>query len=231
MEASGSRQRREAPDELGPLPGGHHGLSREQVAESQRERLLAGIAHVVAKRGYRGSTITEIVKVASVSSRDFYENFESKEECFLAAFEAVLAHLEEIVTAAVAPIGDWPHRVVAAIRTALEFFAAEPDLARLCLVETLTATPPIAIRFREAVVGATAYLEPGRAERADGGAALPDSTEDSLIGGLVFFGSRSTLAGDPLPELLPDLVDFVLSPYLGPEGARRLADESAATGS
>lgn len=222
-----SQAKRETPSELGPLPGGHHGLSPEQVAESQRERLLAGLAHVVAERGYRAATITEIVKAASVSTRAFYENFPSKEECFLAAFEAVLAHLQELIAEAVEPLDDWPHRVVAGLRAALDFFAAEPDLARLCLVETVTATPPIAARFREAVIAAIPYLEPGRGERPDDDAALPDSTEDSLIGGLVIIVSRSILAGAPLPVLLPDLADFVLSPYLGPEAAKRLAREAA----
>lgn len=226
MSARRSQPERE-PAELGPLPGGHHGLSPEQVAESQRERLLAGLAHAIAERGYRATTISEIVKVASVSTRAFYENFESKEECFLAAFEAVLAHLEELIAAAVEPVDDWPHRVIAALRAALDFFTEEPDLARLCLVETVTATPPIAARFREAVIGAIPYLESGRAERPDGGAALPDSTEDSLIGGLVIFASRSILAEAPLADLLPDLVDFVLSPYLGPDAAKRLAREAA----
>jgi AcrR family transcriptional regulator len=222
-----SQAKREAHSELGPLPGGHHGLSPEQVAESQRERLLAGLAHVVSERGYGATTITEIVKAATVSTRAFYENFDSKEECFLAAFEAVLAHLEELIAEAVQPVPDWPHRVIAALRAALDFFAEEPDLARLCLVETVTATPPIAARFREAVIGAIPYLEPGRAERADDDATLPDSTEDSLIGGLVIFASRSILADAPLTALLPDLVDFVLSPYLGPETAKRFAREAA----
>ena len=227
MPARRSQAKREARSELGPLPAGHHGLSPKQVAESQRERLLAATAHVVAERGYRAATITEIHRVASVSSRTFYESFSSKEECFIATFEAVLSHLRELVGEAVEPIPDWPHRVVAALRAALGFFAAEPDLARLCLVETVTATPPIAARFREAVLGAIPCLEPGRAERPDGGSALPDSTEDSLIGGLVVFASRSILAGAPLTDLLPDLVEFVLSPYLGPEEAKRLAREAA----
>jgi AcrR family transcriptional regulator len=222
-----SQSKREAGSDLGPLPSGHHGLSPEQVAESQRERLLAGVAQVVAERGYGATTIGEIVKVASVSTRGFYENFKGKEDCFLAAFEAVLGHLHDLIGEAVEPIPDWPHRVIAALRAGLEFFAAEPDLARLCLVETVTATPPIAARFREAVLDAIPSLEPGRAERPDGGAALPDSTEDSLIGGLVVFASRSILAGAPLTDLLPDLVDFVLSPYLGPEAAKRLAREAA----
>jgi AcrR family transcriptional regulator len=210
------------------LPGGHHGLSPAQVAESQRERLLAGIAQAVAQNGYKAATITQIVKAASVSSRAFYENFDSKEECFLAAFDAVAGHLEELLAEAVRRRQDWPHRVVAALRAALEFFAAEPDLARLCLVEPVTATPVIAARFREAVVGCTPYLQLGRDERPQG-KDLPESTEDSLLGGLIALVSRSILAAsEPLEDLLPDLVEFVLAPYLGFAAAKELAREAAA---
>ncbi|MBA3866586.1 MAG: TetR/AcrR family transcriptional regulator [Solirubrobacterales bacterium] len=212
--------------ELGPLPAGHHGLSREQVAESQRERLLAAIAHVVAADGYKGATIADIVKAASVSSKAFYENFSSKEECFLGAFEAVLAHLEELIAAAVAPVPDWPHQVTAALRAGLDFFAAEHDLGRMFLVEPVTATPVIAARFRAAVLAAIPHLQRGRAEGGEA-ASLPESTEDSLLGGLVVLVSRSILAGEePLSGVLPDLVEFVLAPYLGPERAKELAEES-----
>ena len=214
--------------ELGPLPGGHHGLSAEQVAESQRERLLAAVAHLVAERGYRATTITEIVKSASVSTRVFYKHFSSKEDCFLAAFEAVLGHLEQLIDAAVEPIPDWPHRVVAALRAALHLFAVEPDLARFFLLETVTASPAIATRFREAVLAWVPRLQTGRAERP-AAQALPASTEDALLGGAISLARRSILAGDgkPLDALLPDLVEFVLAPYLGPEAAKKLALEAA----
>ena len=226
-EESGDRQ--EQPGELGPLPGGHHGLSREQILESQRERLLAAIAHEVAARGYPATTITEIVKLASVSTRDFYEHFGGKEECFLAAFDAVRDHLEELLAAAAASQPDWPHQLIAALGAALDFFAAEPDLARLCLVEPVSATPTIAIRFREAVLACVPALDKGRSEMGDG-AALPPSTEDSLLGGIVSLTTRSILAGETenLPALLPDLVEFTLSPYLGAERAAELAAEPRA---
>lgn len=224
--------KREVPVEpdLGPLPGGHHGLSREQVLESQRERLLAALAHVVAAEGYRQATIGEIVKAASVSSRAFYENFESKEDCFLAAFDAVVGHLRELIAAAVKDAdGGWPESVIAALRATVEFFADEPDLARLCLVEPITASPAIATRFRAAVLSGIPYLEPGRAERP-GGEPLPDSTEDLLLGGLIVLMARAILAGEPgsLPGRLPDLIEFALSPYLGSERAKRLALEASA---
>jgi AcrR family transcriptional regulator len=217
-----------AGSELGPLPGGHHGLSREQVLESQRERLLAAIAHTVARDGYRATTITAIVKEASVSSRAFYENFDSKEECFLAAFDAVAGHLEELIAQAVKDRPDWPRQVIAALREALRFFAAEPDLARLCLVEPVSSTPAIAGHLRQIVAGLIPYLRLGRAERPDA-EPLPDSTEDSLLGGLIILTSRSFLVGDPdsLEDLLPDLAEFVLSPYVGPAQAKELAREAA----
>jgi AcrR family transcriptional regulator len=210
--------------ELGPLPGGHHGLSREQILESQRERLLAAIARDVASRGYHAATITDLVKLASVSTRDFYEHFESKEECFLAAFDAVRDHLEELIAAAVADQPDWPHQVIAALRAVLQFFATETELARLCLVEPVSATPTIAIRFRTAVLACVPALAQGRQEMPDA-EPLPPSTEDSLLGGIVSLATRSILAGETetLPALLSDLVEFTLGPYLGSDRAAELA--------
>jgi AcrR family transcriptional regulator len=215
--------RREQRVELGPLPGGHHGLSRQQILESQRERLLAAMAQEVAAQGYRATTITEVVKAASVSTRDFYEHFDGKEECFLAAFDAVRDHLADVIGAAVAEQPDWPMELIAALRTALEFFAAEADLARLCLLEPVSATPTIAIHFRETVLACVPGLARGRDEAAD--RSLPPSTEDSLLGGMISLASRCILAGETekLPTLLPDLVEFALTPYLGAERAAEMA--------
>ena len=217
------------PAELGPLPGGHHGLSREQIADSQRERLLAAIAQEVAARGYRATTITEVVKLASVSTRDFYELFGGKEECFLAAFDVLRDHLEELIREAAAGEQDWPHQVVAALRAGLAFFAAEPDLARICLIESVSATPAIAVRFREAVLACVPALAKGRTELDDADSLLPE-TEDAILGGIVSLATRSIIAGEArgLAALLPDLVDFALSPYLGAERAAALAQEVSA---
>jgi len=225
--AEGDPQARDPLDELGPLPGGHHGLSREQILDSQRERLLAAIAHEVAAHGYRATTITGIVKTASVSTRDFYEHFEGKEDCFLAAFEAVRDHVQELVNAAVAEEPEWPRQVVAALRTVLNFFAAHPDRAQLCISESVSATPSIAVRFRVAILSCAPALARGRTA-TPAGKSLPLSTEDSLLGGIISLTTRSILTGETeeLPALLPDLVEFTLSPYLGAEPAAELASAS-----
>jgi AcrR family transcriptional regulator len=215
-------------EELGPLPAGRHGYSREQVAHHQRERLIAGLAVAVAERGYGAVTIAHITSAARVSRRVFYEHFEGKEECFLAAFEVVLDHLRELVAAAVEPVPDWPHRAIAAARAALSFFAAEPDLARLCLVESRSAGPAVSARFAEAAAELVPLLEQGRDERT-AERPLPESTEDSVIGALLSLAFRKVAAGeaDRLEDLLPDCAEFILSPYLGPDQASRLAREAA----
>lgn len=210
--------------ELGPLPGGHHGLSRAQVVDSQRERLLAAIVTVVAARGYRGATVTGIVKEASVSSRVFYEHFADKEEAFRTAFDAVVDHLAELLSEAAAEReGDWPAQAAAVLAALTRFFSAEPELARFCLVEPATATPEIIGHYRATLLRCVPFLERGREQRDDG-AALPASTEDSILGGLLSLTSRAILTNTPLlADLLPDLTEFALAPYIGSDRARALS--------
>jgi AcrR family transcriptional regulator len=220
-----------ADETLGPLPAGRHGFSREQVEHNQRERLIAGLATAVAEHGYAAVTITHITAEAKVSRRVFYANFEGKEECFLAAFEVLAGHVRELAAEATEGIPDWPHQAVAAARAVLAFLASEPDLARLCLVESQGAGPQVAARFHEAVHEAVPFLEVGRAER-ERDRPLPDSTEESTIGALVSLAGRKVAAGEAeqLEDLLPDCAEFILSPYLGAEEARRLSGEIRDTG-
>jgi len=212
---------------LGPLPAGRHGFSREQVAHNQRERLIAGLASAVAEHGYTAVTITHITKAARVSRRVFYANFESKEECFLAAFEVVVGYIRELAAEAIEPIGDWPHQAITASRAVLSFLSSEPDLARLCLVESQSAGPAVSARLHEAAHEVVPFLERGRAERP-AGPELPPTTEESTIGALVMLASRKVAAGEAagLEDLLPDFAEFILAPYLGADEALRLARDA-----
>jgi AcrR family transcriptional regulator len=214
----------EESDDLGPLPAGRHGFSREQVAHHQRERLIAALAEIVVERGYNEVTVSDIAAKAKVSKRTFYEHFDSKESCFLVAFDIVIDHLHDLIDAAIQPLGDWPSQTVEALRTVLRFFASEPNLARLCMVESLTAGPKVAERYREAILGFAPLLKPGRQEHK-GAESLPDSIEDTVIGSLATVITREIAAGrtGELEQLLPDFTAFVLMPYLGQDEARRLA--------
>lgn len=121
------------------LPPGTHGLAREVVRASQRERLLASVIEAVAEEGYAAARLADIVKRANVSRRTFYEHFTDKEECFLAAYDAGSEALFERVINAHAQTGDWPQRARAAVRAYLTAFAEQPAYAQATMVEILGA--------------------------------------------------------------------------------------------
>ncbi len=216
------------PPELARLPPGRHGLPREFVIHNQRERLIAGLAEAIAENGYSGTTIAHITRHAAVSRRTFYEHFSSKDECFVAAYDTVMEELVGRVSTAFEAEDDWPHAVKAGIGAMLEFLAAEPHLARLCMVEALVAGPVVVERYDAAIQSFVPYFQTGREGRPpEVLSRLSPTTEEALVGGMVSLISRRIIAGkaEQLEELLPDLVEFTLTPYLGSQEAAELAQE------
>lgn len=207
---------------LARLPPGRHGLPREFVAENQRGRLAAGIIATVAEHGYHDATITRIAAAAGVSRRTFYTYFSSKQECFFDAYDQIAAHLHEETVAAAAPHEEWPDRVVARLRTALEIFAANPDLVRFFLVEAPRAGEEVAARYREGTSRALVDLTGDKPQTAR---QPSEAAEYAVMGGMatLIVGKVNAGEGDRLPALLPDLVELVLTPYLGREEAVRVA--------
>jgi AcrR family transcriptional regulator len=216
----------EYPPELSRLPPGRHGLPREFVVHNQRERLIAGLAEAVAENGYASTTIGHITRHAAVSRRTFYEHFGSKDECFVAAYDTVMQQLGERVAAAFEEGDDWPHAVKAGIAAMLGFLASEPNLARLCMVEALVAGPVVVDRYDAAIQSLVPYFQAGREGRSpEVLERLSPTTEEALVGGMVSLISRRIIAGRTaeLVELLPDLVEFTLTPYIGSSEAAKVA--------
>ena len=216
------------PPELARLPPGRHGLPREFVTHNQRERLIAGLAEAVAENGYSGTTIAHITRHAAVSRRTFYEHFSSKDECFVAAYDTVMAELRERVSEGFEEADDWAHGVRSGIAAMLAFLAAEPQLARLSMVEALVAGPVVIEHYDAAIQSFVPYFRSGREGRPpEVLARLSPTTEEALVGGMVSLISRRIIAGkaEDLEELLPDLVEFTLTPYLGSQEAAEVARE------
>jgi AcrR family transcriptional regulator len=216
------------PPELSRLPPGRHGLPREFVVHNQRERLIAGLAEAVAENGYSGTTIAHITRHAAVSRRTFYEHFSSKDECFVAAYDTVMAELRERVAEAFDQEEEWPGAVRAGIAAMLEFLTAEPNLARLSMVEALVAGPVVVERYDAAIQSLVPYFQAGREGRSpEILSRLSPTTEEALVGGMVSLISRRIFAdrAEELESLLPDLVEFTLTPYLGSAEAARIARE------
>jgi AcrR family transcriptional regulator len=221
--------RPEQPDELARLPHGRHGLPPEFVEHNQRQRLLASLIRTVAEVGYNGATITNLTEGAGVTTRTFYKYFDSVEACYIAAFDAAVELLGERLARAWSGEEPWPQRVRASLAAALELFAGSPELARVLLTEPFVAGPEIARRYQEQIELLAGYLREGRALHPEA-ASFPATTERGLIGSVASQIGRKSAAGEAgsLPSLLPELTQFLLTPYLGTSEARRLAfDEPA----
>jgi AcrR family transcriptional regulator len=222
-------QSQEYPPELSRLPPGRHGLPREFVVHNQRERLIAGLAEAVAENGYASTTIAHITRHAAVSRRTFYEHFASKDACFVAAYDTVMDELRERVGEAFEAEEEWPRAIRAGIAAMLSFLAGEPNLARLCMVEALVAGPVVVERYDAAIQSLVPYFEAGRKGRPrEVLSRLSPTTEEALVGGMVSLISRRIFAGRTaeLEALLPDLVEFALTPYVGSAAAAEVARQS-----
>lgn len=125
------------------LSAGPHGLEPAVVERVQRERVLEAMSKVVAEVGYQDATIGKVLARARISKITFYELFDNKEQCFLAAYDDALDQAFERIQRACAAERAAPaeQRLGAAIDALLDFLAEEPDVARLCVVEVLAAGP------------------------------------------------------------------------------------------
>ena len=182
------------------------------------------LPQTVAEHGYNKTTVALITDAASVSRRTFYEHFSGKEDCFLAAFDALSTHLFGLMAEAVAGQSEWSDQVAAALIAPLRFFASHPELARVYMVEAVSAGEIMADRREERARRLTAFLEAGRSQRI-GNRDLADGLEEAIAGGIITLLFSRVRAGEAeqLERFAPAMIEFALSPYLGIEEARKLA--------
>jgi AcrR family transcriptional regulator len=205
------------------LPRGRHGLSREFVAQNQRERLLGAIAETLDELGYDKTTVSSIGAHAHVSKSDFYRHFDSKDDCFVGAYDDAVARLRAEVVSACAGRNGWADGVCAAIAAGLAWLAREPARANLLLVEGLRAGRDVYERYLAALQGFVPLLRDG----ASGDVVVPrapEATDEAVLGGMASLIARRVLAGETeeLEKFFPDVAQFALAPYLGAAEARRI---------
>lgn len=206
-----------------PLPGQQR-LPREFIAFHQRARIVAALAEETSAKGYREVTIADVVKRAGIARNTFYENFSSKEECLLSAQEQAMASAFGRVDEAVRSAGDWPGQIRAGLSAFVAYIGEEPALARTCFVEALAAGPAAVERYEESRQAFVSLFQLGR-DVSPYGADLPETLEEAVVGG-IFWIVYQRLAGaspEKTSELLPELVEFALTPYVGAEAARDTA--------
>lgn len=205
----------------------------DEVDEIQRARILSAMVEVASEAGYLGAAVAPVVARAGVSRRTFYELFDGREDCFLAAFEWGIGQAREAMAEAYGSQRSWRERVRHALAALLAFFDAEPELARVCIIEALAAGRLVLERRAQVVESLTAALDADAP--AGRSASAPLLTAEGIVGGalsvlhgrLLEHAHAAALAqtqdggGEPRPliEMHGQLMALVALPYLGPRAA------------
>lgn len=172
----------------------------------------------VAELGYQSTRITDILAKSGVSRRTFYDNFDEKDECFLAAYDVEVAHFTETASAAFYGDGsmEWPDQIRAGVRAVLRYLAEHQAAARVCIVEVDAAGPPARGKRDTAVRGFTYFIDAGRGTAKH---EVPGRTALAVIGGILELIETEIKYGSTgqLESLAPDAVYLAVLPFLGPE--------------
>jgi AcrR family transcriptional regulator len=195
------------------------GLPRAVEGLPEQERILWSMVRAAAEKGFDSVRVTEVVDRAGVSPSEFYELFDSKQECQIAAYQRVIDALVAYVARAFEGDGPWPLKIKRALRALLEACSAEPEVARMATIEVPTAGPEARRRYRDALERLVPLFREGReySERE----VLPADPESMAVGGAeaIIHGEVAAGRTEELPRLLPDILFVVLVPYVGPEAA------------
>jgi AcrR family transcriptional regulator len=211
------------PAHLSGVPIGERVLDRETRASHQRRRILETATAVFAKRGYQATKVSHLVAAANTSRGSFYTLFESKEACFLAAYDLAVAEGTDAIGARIPAGAGWPEQVAAALGALIEWVAAENFAARLVIVDTQSAGAAALARYQATLRRLVPMLRRGRGA-GPAGAALPSSLETSVLGGLTWVLHERLVASafEPSAELQAELLKILAGPYLGEAETRRL---------
>jgi hypothetical protein len=143
---------------------------------------------------------------------------------FAFAFDSAFATLQVRIESACAVVDEWPAQVAGGIRAAFEWVAAEPVAAQLLTNDALAGGSAGFERYERMISYVARLLEPGR-ERAAHGERLPEITERAMASGVAMLVAQRLSLGQEaeLPAIAGEAIQFVLTPYLGGDEARRAA--------
>lgn len=179
----------------------------EQTAPGQdfRRRLIDGLVSSIEERGYRETTVADIVRCARTSKRTFYDHFRTKEDCF---FELLTANNEELVDTlrrAVDPAAPWQQQVRQAVNAYVQTIDATPAVTLSWIRELPAlgeAARPLLRRGSGLLAAAIVELTAGPGFRAAGVGPLSGTAAVILVGGLRELTAQTVEDGTAVTEMI-----------------------------
>jgi AcrR family transcriptional regulator len=215
------------------LPTGAHGLTREQVADDQRERLRSAMIELIAERGYPAVRILDLTQLAHVSRPTFYNLYADKEELLLGAYQDIAGRTTRKVAEAYGAGGSPAESVHLALLSFAELATVEPAAMTLALLGTFGAGPRALASRNLTLQALEQTIQTGRG--LEWSERPVDLTTKFLIGGIREVSATRLRQGrsEQMPDVAGELSSWAAAfpPVLplGLAGSRRV--QRAADGS
>jgi AcrR family transcriptional regulator len=177
----------------------------------------------VGEVGYEGTSVRTVLDRTVLYRQAFYDNFASKEDCYLQAYDAAIKRVEVGICAAAAGENNWTGQLRAGLGALLDFLDTEPDVGRALVVEVHPAGPPALAKRIAALSRACAFLEGARTAAQMNGNQPPRLAPEAIASGIhtVLHSRLAAGESDGFRALLPQLMYVTVLPYFGPEAAKR----------
>lgn len=203
---------------LAALDEGPARLDADQVAASQRRRIIAAMIATTAEKGYAQVSVADVVARARVSRATFYEQFADKAECFLAAFHACSDQIVESSLGRTERATDPYERLHQSLVTYLNHLASFPEGTRVCLVEIYAIGPEGPRHRRKGLRGfidGYRRLHDGFKDAGEPVHDLSDFDLEMIVGAISSLVTNRVGSGDvaELPSLVPQIEAFVLMAF------------------
>jgi AcrR family transcriptional regulator len=197
-------------------------VSREELGERQRARIIEAATNVFAKRGFQASTVDNIVAAAGIGVGSFYAHFEGKDDCLARVCEEIGVEVHAEIVAAIGDEGEWADRLCDGLLAILRYGARRPLAARVVLLEAQTGGAESLGRYGAMIDEIAAFLQKGR-EVGKLNPEPPPSFEEATASGLVWLLQGRLVRGeiDDVEGLFAEIADVALEPYLGTGDTKR----------
>lgn len=214
------------------LAPGRTRLSKEEVSENHRIRILFAATQVAQEKGYTATTIADITSIAGVDRRVFGALFADKQDVFMTIIhEFGFQGMMGVAAGAFAyfAVASWPERVWEAGRAAGQFLRDNPSITHVGAVEAYAVGPGAINRLDELAIAFTIFLQQGyeyaRKSHSPSRVALEAIGATSFE--LCYLQARTSESRDLL-GLLPHSTHLALAPFLGASEANRFIEEKLA---
>jgi AcrR family transcriptional regulator len=209
------------PQALQSAPVGRTRLSREELGERQRIKIVDAATEVFAKRGYQASTVDNIVAAAGIGVGSFYAHFEGKDDCLAQVCAEIGTEVHAEIAAAISD-GTWAERLCDGLLALLGYVGRRPLAARVALLEAQTGGPAALLRYSAMIDEVADFLRRGR-EVAKLDPEPPPSFEEATASGLVWLLQGRLVRGEigDVEVLFGEMADVALEPYLGVGDTKR----------